>query len=73
MSEIEVKEEVRCRKCGRLLAKIEGDRLVIKNGRKSVRVYHAVAVSIDCSRCGFTTELPADFRKPRSQIVSQEG
>ncbi len=60
-------QEIRCRKCGKLLAKDEGDHLEIVNGDKVIRVYQAVVVAIDCSRCGFTVDLPADKRKVASR------
>ena len=54
---------IRCKKCGKALAKDQGTHLEIANGSKAVRVYQAVAVAIDCSRCGWTMDLPADKRK----------
>jgi len=51
-------EEIRCKKCGKLLAKDKGDVLEIMNNKKETKVYGAVAVSIDCPRCGMTVNLP---------------
>lgn len=57
-------QEIRCRKCGKLLAKDKGEFLEIANGDKgAVRIYQAVVVAIDCRRCGRTTDLPVDKRK----------
>lgn len=50
--------EVRCKGCGKLLAKEDGGMLEVKNGNKAVRVYGAVALAIDCPRCGRTLDLP---------------
>jgi len=52
-----------CRKCGKKLAKDKGDHLEVMSGHRSVRIYHAVVVAIDCERCGFTLDLPVDKRK----------
>jgi len=50
--------EIRCRKCGKLLAKDVEGVLEVMNGNKAIRVYGAVAVAIDCPRCGATVDLP---------------
>ena len=50
--------EIRCKKCGKLLAKDNDGVLEVQNGNKAIRVYGAVCVAIDCSRCGFTLDLP---------------
>jgi len=50
--------DIRCKRCGKLLAKSKDGVLEIMNGNKAVRVYGAVAVALDCSRCGATLDLP---------------
>ena len=56
-------QNVLCRKCGKLLAKDQDGFLEILNGDKAVRIYQAVAIAIDCGRCGYTTDLPISMRK----------
>lgn len=56
-------QDVLCPRCGKLLAKDHGDYLEIVNGKKAVRIYQAVAVAIDCERCGWTHDLPYSQRK----------
>ncbi len=56
--------EVRCTRCDKLLALDRIDHLEIKNGRKAVRVSGDAVVSIDCSRCGQTIEVPRALQKP---------
>jgi ribosomal protein S27E len=55
---MEKEKEIRCPKCGKLLAKDNDGVLDVKNGNKAVRIYGAVAVAIDCPRCGKTVDLP---------------
>ena len=56
-------QEIHCKKCNKLLAIDQGDYLEIMNGNKVIRIYRAVAIAIDCSRCGWTNDLPVDKRK----------
>ena len=49
--------EIRCKSCGKLLAKEVDGTLEVKNGNKAVRVYGAVAIAVDCPRCGKTLDL----------------
>lgn len=57
-------QEVRCRKCNKKLAVENDGRLEIINGGQAVRIYGAIAVAIDCNRCGMTTDLPVELRVP---------
>ncbi len=56
-------QEVRCKNCNKLLAKDQEGYLEIMNGNKAIRIYQAIAVAIDCNRCGFTLDLPVNMRK----------
>ena len=49
--------EVRCRRCGKLLAKKGEGRLEIVNGNKTFRIYGQALCVIDCPRCGQTEDV----------------
>jgi len=49
--------DITCDRCGKLLAKDDGDAIEIINGRKKVRIEEAALVEIDCARCGKTKRL----------------
>ena len=51
--------DIRCRSCGKLLARDEGERVVVQEGKGEVRVYQAVAIGLTCSRCGGRQDMPA--------------
>ena len=51
-------DDIRCPRCGKLLAKDNDGVLEIQDGNKSTRVYGAVAVAITCPRCSQTVDLP---------------
>jgi len=52
-------KDICCPNCGKLLARDVDDVLVVANGGgKNIRIYGAVAVAFDCSRCGRTVDLP---------------
>lgn len=56
-------KEIRCPRCVKLLAKDVDGVLEIVNGKgKNVRVYGAIAVAIDCPRCGATVDLPRKMK-----------
>ena len=56
--------DIRCTRCDKLLAKDKGPHLEIKNGQRAVRIFEARAVTIDCSRCGMTMDVPSAMQKP---------
>lgn len=56
-------QEIRCRKCGRVMAVDHGDYIEIIKGASAARFYHSEVASFDCERCGSTTELPTDKRR----------
>lgn len=50
--------DIQCKRCGKKLAKEDGQTIEVKNGDCKVRVYGAVAVAVQCPRCGQVIDLP---------------
>ncbi|MBU1621864.1 MAG: hypothetical protein KJ604_20605 [Gammaproteobacteria bacterium] len=50
--------DIMCSRCGKKLAVDTDGTLEVKNGGTKVRVYGAVAVAVECSRCGQVMDLP---------------
>ena len=45
--------DIRCKKCGKLLARTDGNRVEIKNGKRKMNVYGII--EFICDRCGEMT------------------
>lgn len=49
--------DIRCSRCGKLLARDMGNRLEVK-GKPSMTVYAAACLGITCDRCGQRVDMP---------------
>lgn len=55
--------EIRCPRCGKLLAKDMGNRVEVESkGRPSMTVYGAACLVMTCNRCGQCVDMPVTWQ-----------
>ncbi len=60
--------DILCRKCGKKLAVNNEGVIEVRNGDSRVTVYGAVAVALECPRCGQVNDMVAKLPMRRVEV-----